>query len=78
MLKLSHAIPLSYFSYLFFFILEISSVNFDQIIFEGVYALHPDIRISLDLWIAVVRMSFYPSLKAPFYFIYFYIWFLLG
>ncbi|XP_014628207.1 uncharacterized protein [Glycine max] len=24
------------------------------IIFEGVYALHPDIRISLDLWIAVV------------------------
>ncbi|XP_057419594.1 uncharacterized protein LOC130713804 isoform X2 [Lotus japonicus] len=25
-----------------------------KIIFEGVYALHPDIRISLDLWIAVV------------------------
>ncbi|KAL5163116.1 Uridine-cytidine kinase C [Glycine soja] len=24
------------------------------IIFEGIYALHPDIRISLDLWIAVV------------------------
>ncbi|KAK7252000.1 hypothetical protein RIF29_35663 [Crotalaria pallida] len=24
------------------------------IIFEGVYALHPDIRVSLDLWIAVV------------------------
>ncbi|CAK8577418.1 unnamed protein product [Lathyrus sativus] len=24
------------------------------IIFEGVYALHPDIRMSLDLWIAVV------------------------
>ncbi|TKY59027.1 Uridine-cytidine kinase C [Spatholobus suberectus] len=24
------------------------------IIFEGVYALHPDIRISLDLWIAIV------------------------
>nr|KYP40872.1 Uridine-cytidine kinase C [Cajanus cajan] len=29
-------------------------VNIDQIIFEGVFALHPDIRISLDLWIAVV------------------------
>ncbi|XP_048502265.1 uncharacterized protein LOC104883873 isoform X3 [Beta vulgaris subsp. vulgaris] len=24
------------------------------VIFEGVYALHPDIRLSLDLWIAVV------------------------
>ncbi|KAL9254938.1 Uridine-cytidine kinase C-like protein [Drosera capensis] len=24
------------------------------VIFEGVYALHPDIRVSLDLWIAVV------------------------
>lgn len=28
-----------------------------QIIFEGVYALHPDIREALDLWIAVVRMN---------------------
>lgn len=37
-----------------------SCVCFDQIIFEGVYALHPDIRKSLDLWIAVVRMSFLP------------------
>lgn len=26
-----------------------------QIIFEGVYALHPEIRPSLDLWVAVVR-----------------------
>eukprot|EP00258_Populus_trichocarpa_P046827 XP_024462846.1 uncharacterized protein LOC7488397 isoform X4 [Populus trichocarpa] len=25
-----------------------------KIIFEGVYALHPEIRISLDLWVAVV------------------------
>jgi len=38
-------------------VLESPFVNFDQIIFEGVFALHPDIRISLDLWIAVVRMS---------------------
>jgi len=37
-------------------VLESPFVNFDQIIFEGVFALHPDIRISLDLWIAVVRM----------------------
>lgn len=27
---------------------------FYQVILEGVYALHPDIRKSLDLWIAVV------------------------
>lgn len=27
----------------------------DQVIFEGVYALHPEIRKSIDLWIAVVR-----------------------
>lgn len=30
-----------------------------QIIFEGVYALHPDIREALDLWIAVVRIIFF-------------------
>lgn len=29
----------------------------EQIIFEGVYALHPDIRGALDLWIAVVSNS---------------------
>lgn len=49
------------FSYFSFLVLDSSSLNFDQIIFEGVYALHPDIRISLDLWIAVVSMSFHPS-----------------
>lgn len=27
------------------------------VIIEGVYALHPDIRKSLDLWVAVVRLS---------------------
>ncbi|RZB41983.1 Uridine-cytidine kinase C isoform A [Glycine soja] len=31
-----------------------NQITIDLIIFEGVYALHPDIRISLDLWIAVV------------------------
>ena len=31
--------------------------NYDQVIFEGVYALHPEIRKSLDLWIAVVRIT---------------------
>ena len=30
-----------------------------QVIFEGVYALHPDIRESIDLWIAVVRLIVY-------------------
>jgi len=48
--------------------------NFDQIIFEGVYALHPDIRMSLDLWIAVVRISYHPSLKpCAISFIYFFL-----
>jgi hypothetical protein len=27
------------------------------VILEGVYALHPDIRPCLDLWIAVVQLS---------------------
>ncbi|CAJ1939591.1 unnamed protein product [Sphenostylis stenocarpa] len=31
-----------------------NEITIDLIIFEGVFALHPDIRISLDLWIAVV------------------------
>lgn len=31
----------------------------EQIIFEGIYALHPDIRRALDLWIAVVRTGLY-------------------
>lgn len=34
-----------------------------QVIFEGVYALHPDIRKSLDLWIAVVRYPGSPYLR---------------
>ncbi|PON78778.1 Uridine kinase-like [Parasponia andersonii] len=34
------------------------------IILEGVYALHPDIRKSLDLWIAVVRITSYFSFEA--------------
>lgn len=66
----SHVMLVSSFSYLFFLVLESQPLNFDQIIFEGVYALHPDIRASLDLWIAVVRMSLHPSLKALFCFIY--------
>lgn len=33
-----------------------------QIIFEGVYALHPDIRKSLDLWVAVVSIPLLPIL----------------
>ncbi|KAG4906307.1 hypothetical protein JHK84_054818 [Glycine max] len=41
-----------------------NQITIDLIIFEGVYALHPDIRISLDLWIAVVRMSLH--LRRPF------------
>ncbi|XP_038892482.1 uridine-cytidine kinase C isoform X4 [Benincasa hispida] len=36
------------------FSFEADSFYSSQIIFEGVYALHPDIRKSLDLWIAVV------------------------
>ncbi|RRT65926.1 hypothetical protein BHE74_00036830 [Ensete ventricosum] len=37
---------------------EFSSLDLSllsKVIFEGVYALHPDIRNSLDIWIAVVR-----------------------
>lgn len=29
-----------------------------QVILEGVYALHPNIRPFLNLWVAVVRTSF--------------------
>lgn len=36
---------------------------YKQIIFEGVYALHPDIRKSLDLWIAVVSITPVAPLK---------------
>lgn len=32
-------------------------------IFEGVYALHPDIRNSLDLWIAVVRFMTFTQMS---------------
>jgi hypothetical protein len=38
--------------------------SFEQIIFEGVYALHPSIRKSLDFWIAVVRMTSYSIFEA--------------
>jgi hypothetical protein len=62
---------------LFILVLESLSPDFDQIIFEGVYALHPDIRISLDLWIAVVRMSYHPSME-PIIFHYLFIYLFLA
>lgn len=46
---------LKYFSHEYLASKTIILCNY-QVIFEGVYALHPDIRKSLDLWIAVVRM----------------------